>query len=84
MEALAAAYEGPHRVRLNRNSSNLHIGAHIQKAAELANGELIVVNAGDNVSEPHRVERIVGLGWPQAPGLTFFTATHAAFRLMEN
>lgn len=59
MEQLAGEYSGPHRVRLNRNPANLHIGAHIQKVAELSNGELIVVNAGDDVSEHHRVERLV-------------------------
>ncbi len=59
MEALAAAYDGPHRVRLNRNASNLHIGGHIQKVGELSSGELIVINAGDDVSEPNRVERLV-------------------------
>nr|WP_314444342.1 glycosyltransferase [uncultured Sphingomonas sp.] len=59
MQALAAGYGGPHRVRLNRNAANLHIGAHIQKAAELSTGALIVVNAGDDVSEPNRVERLV-------------------------
>ena len=59
MEALASAYRGPHRVRLNRNPANLHIGAHIQKTAEMAGGELIVVNAGDDVSEPNRVARLV-------------------------
>lgn len=59
LQELVAAYRGPHRVRLNRNESNLHIGAHIQKVAELSSGELIVVNAGDDLSEPHRVERLV-------------------------
>lgn len=59
MQELAANYRGPHRVRLNRNSENLHIGGHVQKVADLSNGDLIVVNAGDDISEPDRVQGLV-------------------------
>lgn len=65
IEALAAGYSGPHAIRLNRNPDNLHIGAHIQRIADLAGGELIVINAGDDVSEPGRVERLV-VAWMSA------------------
>lgn len=61
-EALCAAaegYAGPHRLRLNRNDSNLGIGAHLSRLAQLAEGELLVVAAGDDVSLPQRVQRIV-------------------------
>lgn len=71
MQAAAATYAGPHRIVLNRNAVNLHIGAHIQRAAELSEGELIVVNAGDDMSEPNRVERLVAtwLSSEPRPGL---------------
>ena len=61
-EALCAAaegYAGPHRLRLNRNEINLGIGAHLSRLAQMARGELLVVAAGDDVSLPQRVQRIV-------------------------
>ena len=58
MEEMAAAYEGPHTVRLNRNPENLGLVRHIDRIMELATGELIVQNAGDDVSRPDRVERL--------------------------
>lgn len=57
--AAAEAYAGPHRLRLNRNESNLGIGAHISHLAQMAQGELLVVAAGDDISMPQRVQRIV-------------------------
>jgi glycosyltransferase involved in cell wall biosynthesis len=59
MEARAAAYRGPHRIVLNRNERNLGIVPHVEKVMALASGELIVENAADDVSVPHRVERMV-------------------------
>lgn len=61
-EALCAAaegYAGPHRLLLNRNDTNLGIGAHLSLLAHRAQGELLVVAAGDDVSLPQRVQRIV-------------------------
>lgn len=61
-EALCAAaegYAGPHRLLLNRNDTNLGIGAHLSLLAQRAQGELLVVAAGDDVSLPQRVQRIV-------------------------
>lgn len=52
-------YAGPHRVVLRRNPRNLGISAHFSLLAELAQGELLVVAAGDDVSEPQRCERLV-------------------------
>ena len=58
MEAKAAAYSGPHRLVLNRNPKNLGIVPHVEKVMALASGALIVENAGDDVSVPHRVARL--------------------------
>src|SRR5207248_10197804 len=55
-QSMAAAYKGPHSVRLNRNPSTLGIGAHTNRLMELCRGELIVVAAGDDVSLPNRTE----------------------------
>lgn len=59
MCAAAEGYAGPHRLLLNRNDTNLGIGAHLSLLAQRAQGELLVVAAGDDVSLPQRVQRIV-------------------------
>ena len=60
MQAMAAAYAGPHRVILNRNPKNLGITAHVDRIMELTRGEFVVQNAGDDVSAPERTEALVG------------------------
>ena len=55
----AAGYAGPHHLALNRNEHNLGIGAHLSLLAQRAQGELLFVAAGDDVSLPQRVERVV-------------------------
>jgi glycosyltransferase involved in cell wall biosynthesis len=59
---IARNYSGPHLLVLNRNPVNFGahgIGLHVNRAIALANGELIVFAAGDDVSVPHRVSRLV-------------------------
>jgi len=56
MKAMAASYRGPHRVVLNRNPSNLGICPHIDVVMEMAQGQLIVPAAGDDISLPNRAE----------------------------
>lgn len=51
-------YGGTHRVHLNRNEKNLGIGAHVSKVFNMANGELIVAAAGDDVSLPLRTVKL--------------------------
>lgn len=57
LQAIAAAYKGPHKVVLNRNSRNLGIAAHFDRVTELASAEFIVGGAGDDLSLPHRVRQ---------------------------
>jgi len=38
MRELAAAYAGPHRIRLNRNSTNLGLAGHAKVRAQRAQG----------------------------------------------
>ena len=59
MQRAAAEYKGPHRVVLNRNSSNLNIGGHVNAVAALATGELVVLAAGDDISVPTRTQVLV-------------------------
>lgn len=59
MKELASSYQGPHTIRCNRNVHNLGIAGHVNLANEKAQGELIVVAAGDDISVPERVATIV-------------------------
>lgn len=59
MQRAVAGYTGPHRVHLNRNEHNLGIGAHLSALAQKAQGELLVVAAGDDVSLPQRCKKLV-------------------------
>jgi glycosyltransferase involved in cell wall biosynthesis len=59
LNTLAQEYDGPHRVRVRRNSINQGIGAHYNTAIAEASGELIFTAAGDDISMPFRVQRIV-------------------------
>lgn len=56
---VARAYRGPHQVRVRRNPANLGIGAHYNVLIEETRGDLIVTAAGDDISLPPRVERLV-------------------------
>jgi glycosyltransferase involved in cell wall biosynthesis len=59
MERAAAEYRGPHQIRLNRNTERCGIGGHLDRAMQLAEGELIVLSAGDDISLPDRTEQLV-------------------------
>lgn len=59
MQEMAAAYSGPHRVVARRNPLNLMTAMHVQTVADDMSGELMVVAAGDDISLPDRVEKLV-------------------------
>lgn len=60
VQSIAAQFRGPHKLTLNRNVQNLGIGRHFIHVMEnLAQGELIVASAGDDICAPNRVSRIV-------------------------
>lgn len=65
VQSVVADYQGRHRIRLNRNPGNLGIGAHVSHVFGLASGELVVMAAGDDVSQPERV-RILLETWLEA------------------
>lgn len=58
MKEMAAAYTGAHNIVLNRNETNLGIRNHVNKVFSLAQGELVVLVAGDDISMPQRAEVI--------------------------
>lgn len=59
MRDLAEGYQGPHTIVLNRNEQNLGIGGHIRRMANVADGEIVVAAAGDDISLSARVSTIV-------------------------
>ena len=59
MKEMAANYDGPHHVITRRNFQNLGTAMHVQGVADIMTGKLMVVAAGDDISLPHRVCRIV-------------------------
>ncbi len=56
---LVNKYKGNKEVKTYNNTKNLGIGAHINKIMENSDGELIVIAAGDDISEKNRVEEII-------------------------
>ncbi len=56
MKEMAAAYQGPHKIILNRNEKQKSIGGHMNRLVDISHGELIVGAAGDDVSFPERTE----------------------------
>ncbi|CAB3721189.1 glycosyltransferase family 2 protein [Paraburkholderia rhynchosiae] len=59
IEAAVAGYNGAHRVVVRHNAANQGISAHLSQLAQMANGELLFVAAGDDISTPDRCERVV-------------------------
>lgn len=59
MQQVARAYTGPHHVRLNRNNPNMGLSAHVNRVLAMAQGEIIVMAAGDDVSLPDRARESV-------------------------
>ncbi|MEI7831706.1 MAG: glycosyltransferase [bacterium] len=58
MQEMVADYQGPHTIVLNRNETNQGICGHVNRVLELAQGELIVMSAGDDISLPHRTQKL--------------------------
>lgn len=54
-----AGYEGPHRVTVRSTPRNLGLCAHLTELAHLATGEVLVFFAGDDVSYPQRVGKLL-------------------------
>ncbi len=59
MKSEALAYQGKNRIILNRNSQNMGLANHLNRVIELSSGQFIVIQAGDDVSVPTRVEKLV-------------------------
>lgn len=58
MQEKAQTYDGPHKLILNKNESNLGISGHLNKIMTMGSGDWFVLAAGDDISFPNRVEMI--------------------------
>ncbi len=59
MEKAVSEYHGKHIVRLVKQDENMGVLNHLVRIFEISDGDLIVVAAGDDLSEPNRVSSIV-------------------------
>lgn len=59
IQEMAAGYPGPHKLTVRQSPTNRGLGLHIKDVADLAQGEIIVVAAGDDVSLPNRTFELV-------------------------
>jgi glycosyltransferase involved in cell wall biosynthesis len=59
MRQEAARYSGPHRVTVRRNDATLGIAGHYNHLIAHSSGELLITAAGDDISEPDRVARLL-------------------------
>lgn len=55
-QEMAAAYRGPHTLRLTRSNSNSGLAGQLNRTMNMCRGELVLVGAGDDVSLPNRAE----------------------------
>ena len=74
IESAVRGYQGPHRVTVRRNEINEGISAHLSRLAAMAQGELLFVAAGDDISVPERCERVVRF-WRERGGRDDLIAT---------
>jgi glycosyltransferase involved in cell wall biosynthesis len=55
----ANRYKGSHRLVLHRNSKNLGLTGNLNNALQLASGDLLIEQDGDDISFPTRVSKLV-------------------------
>lgn len=67
MQEMAAAYRGPHRVVARKSAVNRGLLRHINDVVQIAQGEIIVYAAGDDISLPERTAEHVAIytRWPE-------------------
>lgn len=74
---VAEQYKGPHTVSVRRNDSNMGIAGHYNQAVACAQSDLIIVAAGDDLSEPHRVKTMLDT-WRASDGKLNLIASYAS------
>lgn len=56
MQEMAAAYEGPHEVKVRQSEVNAGLLNHVLSVARCAASNILIVSAGDDISFPQRTE----------------------------
>ena len=66
MEEMAASYRGPHRVLVRQSPQNRRLLGHINDVVAGAQGEIVIMAAGDDISLPDRTSELVKIyvEWP--------------------
>jgi glycosyltransferase involved in cell wall biosynthesis len=59
IQRVARGYAGPHRLAVRRNEVNVGIGAHFNALMRIAEGQLVALMAGDDISLPERIARTI-------------------------
>lgn len=62
-----ASYKGGHQVILNRNPTNVGLAGNLNRGFSLCHGELIIVQAGDDVSLPGRSSALIAAYMSREP-----------------
>lgn len=65
MDEMAREYVGPHLVKVRRNRFNVGTALHVQYAFDESSGRLFVLAAGDDISMPERVKKLIA-AWEAA------------------
>jgi glycosyltransferase involved in cell wall biosynthesis len=61
MQEMAAAYQGPHEVKLRQNHPNQGIARHVNQIIASSSGKYLVASAGDDISLAERTEMTVAV-----------------------
>lgn len=59
IKEIVSSYSGEYKIIVDNNSSNEGLASNFNKIASLANGEFIIIAAGDDISLPDRTEKSV-------------------------
>lgn len=59
IEDLVKSYSGPHDVVINRNEENLGLANHYNKVIEMAEADIVVVAAGDDICFINKVSLLI-------------------------
>jgi glycosyltransferase involved in cell wall biosynthesis len=67
IEKIASNYTGPHKLIISKNEVNLGLARNVNRVWELSTGDLVVFQAGDDISVPVRTEKIVAAWLSKEP-----------------
>lgn len=71
IEKIVSQYQGSHAVRINQTPTNKCTLGHFFDVVDLANGEILILSAGDDISKSERVTEIVKIWKEQSPAAVF-------------